>query len=72
MSIWVPSIGLFVCGRFRQAEVARMDNSSAERADTKGDLAVAPVLLLEQMLSAGLSHSPDYEHPLVLPQLRHL
>lgn len=43
-----------------------------QSVNTKGDLAVALVLLPGRCFSAGLSHSPDYEHPLVLPQLRHL
>jgi hypothetical protein len=27
-------------------------------------------MLLERVLPAGLSHSPDHEHPLVLPQIK--
>ena len=41
---------------------------NTQRATSRSPLA----LLLGRCFSAGLSHSPYYEHPLVLPQFKHL
>lgn len=41
-------------------------------AEQKRAASRPPLLPRSRVLPAGLCHSPDYEHPLVLPQLRHL
>ena len=38
--------------------------------NTKGDLSVAPRAAARRAPLGGTSHSPYYEHPLVLPQFK--
>ena len=53
-------------------EEQQKDLPGVDDTNTPGGLSGRPFVTTARILPAGLCHSSDYEHPLVLPQLRHL